>query len=163
MKNKDTIEMLKGALMAQPDNHKLRTHILQLMVEDGDVAGMDDVMSDDVDVISLGNSSLVVKPEMSLKLAEKALELDKANAHAYLLLAKAHRALGDAEQALKFYNIAAVIDESLEDAEFENAAGYGNSNRVILKFAFLPWFHTTGSPFRKRGWTKMILWKLTQH
>ena len=127
MKNKETIEMLKGALQAQPDNNKLRTHIAQLMIEDGDLTNIDDVLTDELDVVALGNDSIETKPEVAIKLAEIALERNKANAHAYMLLAKVHRQQKDAEQALKYYNIAAVIDESLEDSEFEDAAGYSNA------------------------------------
>jgi len=129
MKNQETIEMLKGALEAQPDNHKLRTHIVELMVDDGDISGIDEVISNDLDLIAIGNSSLDLNPEVSIKFAEIALEEDKANAQAYLLLAKAQRTMGDSEQALKFYNIAAVIDEDLEDPEFEAAAGYAQVDK----------------------------------
>ena len=106
--------MLKGALQAQPDNNKLRTHIAQLMIEDGDLTNIDDVLTDELDVVALGNDSIETKPEVAIKLAEIALDRNKANAHAYMLLAKVHRKQKDAEQALKYYNIAAVIDESLE-------------------------------------------------
>ena len=127
MKNKETIEMLKGALQVQPDNNKLRTHIAQLMIEDGDLTDIDDVLTDELDVVALGNDSMATMPEVAIKLAEIALDRNKANAHAYMLLAKVHRQQKDAEQALKYYNIAAVIDESLEDSEFEDAAGYSNA------------------------------------
>ena len=70
MKNKETIEMLKGALQAQPDNNKLRTHIAQLMIEDGDLTNIDDVLTDELDVVALGNDSIETKPEVAIKLAE---------------------------------------------------------------------------------------------
>lgn len=129
MKNKDTIEMLIEALKAQPDNDKLRGHIVQLMTEDDDFSQLDTMNMGERDLIVVANESIAVKPELAISLAEKALEMNKANAEAYMIVAKAHRERGDLEKAYKFYSIAAVIDERLESPEFERfSSGSAKSN-----------------------------------
>lgn len=114
--------MLQDALLAQPENHNLRAHIIQLMIDDNDLTGIEQLTNNQIDLMNLGNQSLSTKPEISIKLAETELLQNKANAQAYMLIAKAHKLLHNNEQALKFYKIAAVIDESLENVEFEKLA-----------------------------------------
>jgi len=122
MNHNSTIEMLVEALKAQPGNKKLRMHIAELMVEDGDITGVEEIVSSVEDLQHLANGCLVTNAKISVQLAEKWLDKDKANANAYMLLAKAHRNLENDTEALKYYKIAAVIDESLEDPSFEDTS-----------------------------------------
>lgn len=120
--------MLQEALLAQPENHNLRAHIIQLMIDNNDLTGIEELINNQIDLITLGNQSLNNKPEISIKLAEIELLQNKANAQAYMLLAKSHKLLNNNEQAIKFYKIAAVIDESLENIEFEKLTEHTTTN-----------------------------------
>ncbi len=101
MADPKTIELLRQSLTHQPENTEIRLHIGELE-------------------LALGHH------EGCLEMADSALSIDKTCAPAHLLKARSFMAAQDQQSARKHYSLAVVIDESLEDADFE-AQLYGNA------------------------------------
>lgn len=124
--NETTINLLLSTLEAQPDNWEIRIHVAELM--------MADHRSEDAAELLTGASPYPDEEAQRLKIAtvlsnasqDDALQLlgdiistNKACAQAYRIKADIYRNRGMEADARKHYNVAAVIDESFEDEEFE--------------------------------------------
>ena len=120
--NEKTLQLLAKALEADPADLDTRIHLAGLYVEAGrseeaeGLIGAARVDSGSMEQALVGVRSLIaVEPALGLKLAERILQSDKACAPAHMLKAEIYREMGDRESARKHYNVAVVIDESLED------------------------------------------------
>ena len=60
------------------------------------------------------------QPELAIVYLDRILQENKALAEIYLKKSIIYQRMGDSKLALKNYNVAVVIDESLEDENFEN-------------------------------------------
>lgn len=125
--NEETIKLMLPALEADPGNWELRLHLASLysnidrLQQAADLIeqGSDFVIGDE-QVSTATNLLAKSSPDKALVFLDRAIASNKAFATAYLAKAKIYRERGMKDEARKNYNVAAVIDESLEDSEFES-------------------------------------------
>lgn len=123
--NEKTISLMRPTLEAAPENWDLRLHLAELLLQDSRHSEAISLLKEQpfpeaeasrLEIAKLlgrgdGDSALVL---LDLVIAE-----NKACAQAYLQKAVIYRDRMMENEARKHYNVAAVIDESLEDPEFE--------------------------------------------
>lgn len=124
--NSRTINLLLNTLIQDPSNWDIRLHIAELMAADGDYGHAAETLKahqpfPDNEDTQLAIAEILGKQDWqtALKLLGDIISNNKACSKAYRIKADIYRSRGMKEDARKQYNVAAVIDESLEDAEFE--------------------------------------------
>ena len=124
--NEKTISLMMPSLEAAPDNWDLRLHLAELHHQDGRHQAAASLIKDGQPLpadeeICLTAAKLLATDEVDLALTtlDQVISANKACALAYRQKAEIYRARGMEAEARKNYNVAAVIDESLEDPEFE--------------------------------------------
>ncbi len=124
--NEKTIELLMPGLTAAPDNWELRLHLAELHHADGRRAEAADLIKagrpfpkDEETALGIAGVLAYSDADAALEVLDGVIAENKACAAAYRLKAEVYRQRGMENEARKNYNVAAVIDESLEDAEFE--------------------------------------------
>lgn len=127
MNHEKTLELLAKALEIAPGDWETRSHMAALYLDLGmqphAVALLDATPSLPNDATGkLHAAELFARgneDNAALRIADALIADNRANAKAHLLKAKIYRGRGMKTDARKHYNIAAVIDASLEDLEFE--------------------------------------------
>lgn len=135
MSDKETIKVLTEALEMQPENKKLRKHIIEAMAKINDLEGLKLLVDNhlgDEDVVLMAVESENFDNDTCLLLAELALDKNKANAQAYMVKSRYFCRNFDKEQATKFYKIACVIDESLESEAYERVLNMELTSSSLL-------------------------------
>jgi len=122
-----TIQLLTSTLNQDPSNWDIRLHIAQLMLNEGhsrDAAQLLQAYTPTPETesqqLELASILYHQEPDAALQELDQIISSNKACAQAYRIKADIYRAKGMTQEAKKNYNVAAVIDESLEDSEFEN-------------------------------------------
>lgn len=126
MNHQKTIELLRPSLENDPTNWELRLHLAELYQENGSPDQAADLILDggphpEEETLQLKLATILsqVKPAQALPLLDTIISNNKACAEAYLLKAHIYRKQGMEKEARKHYHVAAVIDEKLEDPDFE--------------------------------------------
>ncbi len=124
--NDQTISLLMPALDAAPDHWELRLHIAELHLADGRALEAGELLlshspfpEEEEPRLAIARVLLVKHGDEALKLLDQVIEANKACAPAYLLKAEIYQQRGILKDAKKHYGIATLIDESLENPEFE--------------------------------------------
>ena len=124
--NDTTINLLLKTLDTQPENWEIRLHIAELMLADArnadaaELIGKSNNLPDDEELLLKVATILSTSDkDKSLRILDGIIANNKACAPAYRIKADIYRSRGMETEARKNYNVAAVIDESLEDEEFE--------------------------------------------
>jgi len=124
--NEKTISLMMPSLEAAPQNWELRLHLAELYRLDGKHSEAATLVKEgrpfpDDEEICLTASGILAADErdLALELLDQIISTNKACARAYFQKAEIYRARGMEAEARKNYNVAAVIDESLEDPNFE--------------------------------------------
>lgn len=121
-----TIQLLQQSLLADPSNWDLRVHVAELLMAVNDqeqiAALLPESMIPNEEKARLQAATLLRRADsdLALRLCAMVISANKANAGCYRLMADIYRDRGLSDLARKNYNVAAVIDESLEDPEFES-------------------------------------------
>lgn len=121
-----TIQLLQQSLRADPSNWDLRVHVAELLMAVNDQEQIAALLPESIipseETTRLQAATLLRRADADLALRMCALVIaaNKANAACYRLMADIYRDRGLSDLARKNYNVAAVIDESLEDPEFES-------------------------------------------
>ena len=125
--NSRTIELLLSTLTQDPSNWDIRIHIAELMAVQGDYNNAAETLKvcqpfPENEDQQLAIAGILGKHDWktSLHLLDSITSKNKACSRAYRIKADIYRARGMKEDARKQYNVAAVIDESHEDPEFES-------------------------------------------
>jgi AAA+ superfamily predicted ATPase len=120
-----TIQLLQQSLLADPTNWDLRVHLAELLVAVNEQEKVSNMLSESVipaeENARLQAATLLRRADsdLALRLCALVISANKANAVCYRLMADIYRDRGLSDLARKNYNVAAVIDETLEDPEFE--------------------------------------------
>lgn len=127
MDHEKTLKLLAKALEIAPGDWETRSHMAGLCLELGRMDQAAELVEaapqlpDDMpgklhaaELLSRAGAA-----NAALRIADDLITENKANARAHLLKAHIYRERGMQIDARKHYNVAAVIDESLEDLEFE--------------------------------------------
>lgn len=123
--NEKTIAIMAPLLEANPSNWELRLHLAELHQQDGRSSEAAELVTHQPFPESEEQRLLICNlltphhDELAFELIDQITADNKACAPAYLLKAGIYRAQGRKPEARKNYNVAAVIDASLEDPEFE--------------------------------------------
>jgi SpoVK/Ycf46/Vps4 family AAA+-type ATPase len=124
--NEKTISLMMPSLEAAPQNWELRLHLAELYRLDGKHSEAATLVKEgrpfpEDEEIRLTACGILATDErdLALELLDQIISANKACARAYLQKADIYRARGMEAEARKNYNVAAVIDESLEDPDFE--------------------------------------------
>lgn len=124
--NRKTIDLLLGTLAVDPSNWDIRLHIVELLrtlgADDEAKAllnASDELPAEEGRALALVEQLRHLDKDKSLEVLDCLITRNKACAPAYMLKASIYRELGQRKEARKLYNVAAVIDESLEDDDFE--------------------------------------------
>lgn len=122
----DTIRLLKKSLSHNPDDWETRLHIASLLIEGGSTPEATALLSEarslpDSENMQLNYASILRhgNGDKAMEMLDTIIASNKSCARAYRIKADILRARGMREEARKQYNVATVIDEALEDAEFE--------------------------------------------
>lgn len=121
-----TIQLLTSSLNQDPSNWDIRLHIAQLLLDDGKSSPAAQLLTAytplPTDQESLLTFASIIRHndwQTALQTLDQIIANNKACAPAYRLKADIYRDQGMTAEAKKQYNVAAVIDETLEDPEFE--------------------------------------------
>jgi AAA+ superfamily predicted ATPase len=120
-----TIQLLQQSLLADPTNWDLRVHLAELLMAVNEQEKVSNMLSESVipaeENARLQAATLLRRADsdLALRLCALVISANKANAVCYRLMADIYRDRGLSDLARKNYNVAAVIDETLEDPEFE--------------------------------------------
>lgn len=120
-----TIQLLQQSLLADPSNWDLRLHVAQLLVAANESQNVAALLHESVipleEQARMQAATLLRRADadLALRLCAWVISQNKAHAACYRLMADIYRDRGLTDLARKNYNVAAVIDESLEDPEFE--------------------------------------------
>ncbi len=146
--NEKTISLMMPNLEADPTNWELRIHLAELHAQDGLHVEAGKLLlaqqpspEDEEQCLTMAKVLSAKYQDHALKLLDTIITHNKACAQAYRMKADIYRERGMTQDARKNYNVAAVIDESLEDPAFESwldgqepspqktaiAAGHSNS------------------------------------
>lgn len=124
--NKTTITILLDTLKTQPENWQIRIHIAELMTQDLHLEEARDLLNqppklpnDEIQLLKIAAIYQMTDSDKALVTLDQIISNNKACAQAYRIKASIYRQRGMEAEARKNYNVAAVIDESLEDHEFE--------------------------------------------
>lgn len=121
-----TIQLLQQSLRADPSNWDLRVHVAELLMAVNDQEQIAALLPESIipaeETTRLQAATLLRRADadLALRLCALVIASNKANAACYRLMADIYRDRGLSDLARKNYNVAAVIDESLEDPEFES-------------------------------------------
>lgn len=121
-----TIQLLQQSLRADPSNWDLRVHVAELLMAVNDQEQIAALLPESLipaeETTRLQAATLLRRADadLALRLCALVISANKANARCYRLMADIYRDRGLSDLARKNYNVAAVIDESLEDPEFES-------------------------------------------
>lgn len=121
-----TIQLLQQSLRADPSNWDLRVHVAELLLAVNDQEQIAELLPESLipaeETTRLQAATLLRRADadLALRLCALVISANKANARCYRLMADIYRDRGLSDLARKNYNVAAVIDESLEDPEFES-------------------------------------------
>ena len=121
-----TIQLLQQSLRADPSNWDLRVHVAELLMAVNDQEQIAELLPESLipaeETTRLQAATLLRRADadLALRLCALVISANKANARCYRLMADIYRDRGLSDLARKNYNVAAVIDESLEDPEFES-------------------------------------------
>ncbi len=122
-----TLDLLRDLLTAQPDNHKARAHLAALLLQRGEAAKalrcLDEAPTPPDDLPSALLRGKVLEALDATRATEHyltVLDLDRRAAPVHLALARLYRQRGLREEARQHYGIAVVLDETLEDVEFDD-------------------------------------------
>lgn len=121
-----TIQLLQQSLRADPSNWDLRVHVAELLLAVNDQEQIAELLPESLipaeETSRLQAATLLRRADadLALRLCALVISANKANARCYRLMADIYRDRGLSDLARKNYNVAAVIDESLEDPEFES-------------------------------------------
>lgn len=121
-----TIQLLQQSLRADPSNWDLRVHVAELLMAVNDQEQIAELLPESLipaeETSRLQAATLLRRADadLALRLCALVISANKANARCYRLMADIYRDRGLSDLARKNYNVAAVIDESLEDPEFES-------------------------------------------
>jgi ATP-dependent 26S proteasome regulatory subunit len=121
-----TIQLLQQSLRADPSNWDLRVHVAELLMAVNDQEQIAALLPESIipaeETTRLQAATLLRRADadLALRLCALVISANKANARCYRLMADIYRDRGLSDLARKNYNVAAVIDESLEDPEFES-------------------------------------------
>lgn len=126
MSTEKTIQLLQKSLMLDPSDWETRLHIAELLINEGKTSEASELLnaidtppSDEATLLSYASILNHTDADQALTLLDQIISSNKACAAAYRIKADVYRSRGMVEEAKKQYNVAAVIDETLEDAEFE--------------------------------------------
>ncbi|MEM7387497.1 MAG: AAA family ATPase [Verrucomicrobiota bacterium] len=124
--NETTLKLLAKALEADPSDWDTRHHLAELYLEAGQGKEAADLIEKaplalETESEALRGAELLAKAdsERALAFLDQLLEQNKACAPAHWLKARIYQDTSNRELARKHYNVAAVIDESLQDEAFE--------------------------------------------
>lgn len=128
MNHEKTLKLLAKALEIAPGDWETRSHMAALCIELGRKKQAALLISEaprlpDDAPGRVAAAELLARADAvdaALELIDALLAQNRANAKAHLLKAKILRDREQRQEARKHYHIAAVIDESLEDREFED-------------------------------------------
>lgn len=121
-----TIQLLQQSLRADPSNWDLRVHVAELLLAVNDQEQIAELLPESLipaeETTRLQAATLLRRADadLALRLCALVISANKANARCYRMMADIYRDRGLSDLARKNYNVAAVIDESLEDPEFES-------------------------------------------
>ena len=126
MSNEKTIQLLQKSLSLDPNDWDTRLHIAELLIADGQIEDASELLNTadtapDNEAGRLSYAAILchTNTDQALTLLDEIILNNKACAQAYRIKADLYRSLGSIEDARKQYSVATVIDESLEDSEFE--------------------------------------------
>lgn len=126
MSNEKTIQLLQKSLVLDPSDWDTRLHIAELLIADGKSSEASTLLGEADSLPKNESNKLNYAAILRHSNTDKALALldeiileNKACALAYRIKADVYRSLNLIDDAKKQYNVAAVIDETLEDSEFE--------------------------------------------
>ncbi len=138
--NDTTIKLLLDTLDTQPENWKIRIHIAELMAADFHHDRAADLLNDyeplpeeESLLLSIASIHSHANSDKALRILDLIITNNKACAMAYRIKANIYQARGMEPEARKNYNVAAVIDESLEDEEFESWLDNGATQAPLIK------------------------------
>ncbi len=128
------MELLAKALQIAPGDWETRSHMASLCLDLGQFDRAAALLADapelpDAPSLKLETADLCRRAgdgDAALRITDTLLRENRANARAHLLKARVYRDRGMQADARKHYNLAAVIDEGVEDAEFEQWLDGGN-------------------------------------
>ena len=134
MDHDKTLTLLAKALEIAPGDWETRSHMASLCLDLGQAERAAALLRDapelpDAPSLKLEAADLCRRAgdaDAALRITDDLLLENRANARAHLLKARVYRDRGMQADARKHYNLAAVIDEKLEDSEFEQWLGGGN-------------------------------------
>ncbi|MGJ8676881.1 MAG: AAA family ATPase [Akkermansiaceae bacterium] len=127
--NEKLIHLLKAQLESTPGDLDIIIPLIQQYASSENYAlAIETLASAEVDDQSEFISALLsevdqcesTSPQLAIIYLDRILQENKALAEAYLRKATIYHRTGEKELALKNYNVAVVIDESLENLDFEN-------------------------------------------
>ncbi|SHK02287.1 ATPase family associated with various cellular activities (AAA) [Rubritalea squalenifaciens DSM 18772] len=124
--NSRTIELLLNSLSQDPSNWDIRLHVAELLTAEGDHSRAADILKAPQSLPETEDKLLVIAEllanhdwQEALQILDSIISSNKACSKAYRQKADIYRERGMKDEARKQYNVAAVIDESMEDPEFE--------------------------------------------
>lgn len=123
--NEKTIAIMTPLLEADPSNWEIRLHLADLHRQDGrgseaaEVVAHQPFPEDEELGLKICRILTPHRNGLAFELLDQITSNNKACAKAYRLKADIHRTNGNKDEARKNYNVAAVIDTSQEDTEFE--------------------------------------------
>jgi SpoVK/Ycf46/Vps4 family AAA+-type ATPase len=125
MSDDATVRLLEQLVAAQPANWEARGHLAKILLERGNAARAEELLSggppmpDDAALrLLLGEVLSRTSPDRAIVHYRDMVLRDKRCARAYLGLARIYRSRGMREEARQPYSLATVLDESLEDPQF---------------------------------------------
>ncbi|MDJ0522909.1 MAG: AAA family ATPase [Planctomycetota bacterium] len=122
-----TLELLRALVASQPENAEARAHLATLLLDAGRaeeaLALLDEAPASGQgveDPLLRGRVLEAADPRRAIEHYRAVVAADRRNAAAHMALARLYRESGLREDARHHYGIAVVIDEALEDAEFDD-------------------------------------------
>jgi len=126
MINEQTFKLLEKAIALSPEDWETRAHLIDLYLSAGladRAAGLlkaaPAIPATEADLLRQARVELATDTAAAQGTLQSVLTLNRANATAYLLLARLFQKRGLREEARKKYGAATVIDETLSDPELE--------------------------------------------
>jgi transitional endoplasmic reticulum ATPase len=139
--NDQTLKLLEKALQVSPGEWDLRAHLVEALLESGQLGRAAEVLSLAPEVPASEAAQLVkarvemeTAPSQAIVTLDAILARNKASAAAYLLLARIYKKRGLKDEAYRKYGAATIIDPTLNDpelAEWLGISGDGNEEEAL--------------------------------